>query len=73
MAISKKASVRRTSPERQAAGEQAVARKRERQKAEDTSARARQSAQRFGKSGAKAIQAHIQARGQRKQARRDSR
>jgi hypothetical protein len=73
MAISKKASARRTSPAREAAAEQAAARKAQRQKAEDTAASAVQSARQFGKSGTKAMRAHAQARGQQKQARRDSR
>lgn len=73
MAISKKASIRTTSPEREAAGQQAAARSTQRQKAAGASARGTQNAQQFTKSGARAIQAHTQARGQRRQAKRDSR
>jgi hypothetical protein len=73
MAISKKASIRTTSPEREAAGQQAAARSTQRQKAAGSAARGTQNARQFAKTGARAIQAHTQARGQRRQAKRDSR
>jgi hypothetical protein len=74
MAISKKASVRATSPQRDEAGRDAAARAAGRQEAASASAReARATRKQFAKTGAKAIQGHIMARGQRQQARRDSR
>jgi hypothetical protein len=73
MAISKKASRRKTSPSREAAGQQAAARTVQRQKAASKAARETQNARQFTKTGSRAIQAHIQARGQRGQAKRDSR
>ena len=71
MAISRKASKRKTSPAREAAGQQTASR-RERQKAGDKAARETQSGRRSAKTGSRAIQAHVQARGQRGQAKRDS-
>jgi len=73
MAISKKASRRKTSPAREAAGQQAAARNAQRQKAANKAARETQNLRQFAKTGSRAIQAHIQARGQRGQATRDSR
>jgi hypothetical protein len=73
MAISKKASVRRTWPKREAASKQAAASLAERQKATSTAANQTQNIRQFAKSRTRAIQAHTQARGQRNQARRDSR
>jgi hypothetical protein len=73
MAISKKASARKTSPEREAAGQQAVARKAQRRKAEATAASTVARGGQLGKTGSRGMQAHVQARGQRNQARRDSR
>jgi hypothetical protein len=74
MAISKKASVRTTSPQQDQSGRDAAARAAGRQQAENASARdARATKKQFAKTGAKAIQGHIKARGQRQQARRDSR
>jgi hypothetical protein len=73
MAISKKASRRKTSPSREAAGQQATARTAQRQKAMNKAARETQSVRQFAKTGSRAIQAHIRARGQRGQAKRDSR
>lgn len=73
MAISKKASRRKTAPAREAAGQQAAARNVQRQKAVDKAAREVQNVRRSAKTGSRAIQAHIQARGQRGQAKRDSR
>jgi len=73
MAPSKKASVRTTSPQQDAAGRYAAARAAGRQEAASASARDVQATKQFAKTGAKAIQAHVQARGQRQQARRDSR
>jgi hypothetical protein len=73
MAISKKASSRKTSPEREAAGQQALARSAERQKAVSAAASETQNVHQFAKTRMRAIQAHIQGRGQRRQARRDSR
>jgi hypothetical protein len=74
MAISKKASVRTTSLRQDQAGRDAAARATGRQQAENASARDAQATKKqFAKTGAKAIQGHIKARGQRQQARRDSR
>jgi superoxide dismutase, Fe-Mn family len=74
MAPSRKASVRTTSPQQEAAGRYAAARTAGRQEAASASARDAQATKKqFAKTGAKAIQAHIQARGQRQQARRDAR
>jgi hypothetical protein len=73
MTVSKKASRRKTSPSREAAGQQAAARSAQRQKAVTKEARETQNARRFAKTGSRAIQAHIRARGQRGQAKRDSR
>jgi hypothetical protein len=74
MTISKKASVRTTSPQQDAAGRDAAARAAGRQEAASASAREAQATKKqFAKTGAKAIQAHTKARGQRQQARRDSR
>ena len=74
MKISKKASARTTAPQQDEAGRQAAARAAGRQKAASASAREAQATpNQFAKTGAKAIQGHIKARGQRQQARRDSR
>ena len=74
MTISKKASRRTTSPRQDEAGREAAARAAGREEAASASAReARATKEQFAKTGAKAIQAHIKARGQRQQARRDSR
>ena len=73
MMISKKASSRKTAPQREAAGQQAEARRAQRQTAESAAARETQNVRQFAKTGTRAIQAHIQARGQRRQAKRDSR
>jgi hypothetical protein len=73
MAISKKASLRTTSPEREAAGKQAAARRAQRQKAASAAASETQNVRQFAKTRTTAIRAHIQARGQRQQAKRDSR
>ena len=73
MAISKKASIRKTSPEREAAGQQAAARSAQRQKAVSATASETQNVRQFAKTRIRAIQAHTQARGQRHQAKRDSR
>jgi hypothetical protein len=74
MKISKKASVKRTSPLQDEAGRDAAARAAGRQQAESAKAgEARATKKQFAKTGAKAIQAHIKARGQRQQARRDAR
>jgi len=74
MKISKKASIRTTSPQQDEAGRYAAARSTGRQEAASASAReARATRKQFAKTGAKAIQGHIRARGQRQQARRDSR
>jgi hypothetical protein len=73
MSISKKASLRRTWPEREAAGKQAAAGRSKRRKVASSAAKQTQNVRQFAKSGARAIQAHSQARGQRNQARRDSR
>ena len=74
MATSKKASRRTTSPQQDAAGRDAAARAAGRQEAASASAREAQATRKqFAKTGAKAIQGHVRARGQRQQARRDSR
>jgi hypothetical protein len=73
MAVSKKASIRRTSPEREAAGRQAAARSAQRQKAASAAASETQNARHFAQTRMRAVQAHSQARGQRRQAKRDSR
>ena len=73
MAIIKKASRRKTSPAREAAGQQAAARSTQRRKAANMAARESQDVRQSGRSGSRAIQAHVQARGQRGQANRDSR
>jgi hypothetical protein len=73
MSISKKASRRRTSPKREAASKQASASRAERRKVVSRAASRTQNVRQFGKSGTRAIQAHSQARGQRNQAKRDSR
>ena len=74
MAPSKKASIRTTTPQQEQAGRYAAAQSAGRQAAVSVSARDAQATKKqFAKTGAKAIQAHIQARGQRQQARRDAR
>ncbi|HEY8202001.1 MAG TPA: superoxide dismutase, partial [Actinomycetota bacterium] len=74
MSPSKKASVRTTAPQQDAAGRYAAARTAGRQEAASASARDAQATKKqFAKTGARGIQAHVQARGQRQQARRDSR
>lgn len=73
MAVSKKASIRTTSPEREAAGQQATARSAQRQKAASAKAGETQNVRQFAKTRIRVIQAHAQARGQRQQAKRDSR
>ena len=71
---SQKASARTTSRTQDEAGRDAAARATGRQEAASASARAAQATRKqFAKTGAKAIQGHIKARGQRQQARRDSR
>jgi hypothetical protein len=72
MPISKKASRRRTSPNPEAASKQTAAGRAERRKAASAAAKQTQNVRHFAQSGTQAIQAHTQARGQRKQARRDS-
>jgi hypothetical protein len=74
MAISKKASVRTTSLQQDEAGRNAAARATARLGGASASARNAQTTKKqAAKTGAKAIQGHIKARGQRQQARRDSR
>jgi superoxide dismutase, Fe-Mn family len=74
MVAGKKASVRTTSPQQDAAARYAAARTAGRQQAASASAHDAQATKKqFARTGAKAIQAHIQARGQRQQARRDAR
>jgi len=70
---SKKASERQTSPEQAAAGQQAEASKIQSQKAASAAANETRNARQFIITRASAIQAHSRARGQRRQARRDSR
>lgn len=69
----KKASERQTSPEQAAAGQQAEASKIHSQKAASAAANETRNARQFTKTRASAIQAHSRARGQRRQAKRDSR
>jgi uncharacterized protein len=74
MTRSKKALERQTSPQQQAAaGQQAEARKAQSQKATSAAASETRNARQFTRTRASAIQAHSRARGQRRQARRDSR
>jgi hypothetical protein len=73
MTRSTKASERQTSPEQAAAGQQAEARKAQSQKARSAAASETRNARQFTKTRESAIQAHSRARGQRRQARRDSR
>ena len=73
MSISKKASLRRTWPKREAASTQAAAATVRSQEAASTAAKQTQNARNVAKSGSGVIRAHTQARGQRNQARRDSR
>ena len=71
---STKASVRTTSPQQDAAGRYAAARTAGRRQAASASAQDAQTTKKpFAKTGAQAIQAHVQARGRRQQARRDAR
>ena len=65
--------MRRTSPKQDAASQAAAARWAERQRAQSKAARNAQLARQAGKTGAQGIQAHAHARGQRQQAKRDSR
>jgi len=73
MPISKKASLRRTWPKREAASTQAAAATVRSQEAASISAKQTQNARHVAKSGTGVVRAHTQARGQRNQARRDSR
>ena len=74
VATSKKASARTTSSQQDDAGRYAADRSAERQAVASASARDAQGTRKpFAKTGAAAIQAHVAARGQRQQARRDSR
>jgi FKBP-type peptidyl-prolyl cis-trans isomerase len=73
MTRSTKASARQTSPEQAAAGQQAETRKAQSQKASSAASSETRNARQFTKTRASAIQAHSRARGQRRQARRDSR
>ena len=70
---SQKASVRQTSPEQAAAGQQAAGSKSQSRKATSAAANETRNARQFTKTRASAIQAHSRARGQQRQARRDSR
>ena len=70
---SNKASERQTSPEQTAAGQQAEGGKSQSRKATSAAANETRTARQFTKTRASAIQAHSRARGQRRQARRDSR
>jgi hypothetical protein len=70
---SNKASERQTSPEQAAAGQQAEGSKSQSRKATSAAANETRNARQFTKTRASAIQAHSRARGQRRQARRDSR
>ena len=73
MPISKKASLRRTWPKREAASSQAAAATLRSQEAAGISAEQTQNARSAARSGAGFVRAHTRARGQRNQARRDSR
>ena len=70
---SNKASERQTSPERAAAGQQAEGSKSQSRKATSAAANETRNARQFTKTRASAIQPHSRARGQRRQAKRDSR
>ena len=73
MTRSPKASERQTSPNQAAAGQQAAAGKAQRQKATSAAARETRDARQFTQTRASVIQAHRRARGQRRQAKHDSR
>jgi hypothetical protein len=73
MAISKKASARMTSPSKAAAWKQAVSRKTQGSKAVSSNASDARPARELVRDRTKHIEGHIQARGRRQQARRDSR
>jgi hypothetical protein len=73
MTRSRKASERQMAPEQAAAGQQSEARKTQSQKAMSAAASETRNARQFSKTRASAIQAHSRARGQRRQAKRDSR
>jgi hypothetical protein len=73
MAISKKASARATSPLHAAAGKQAISRKAQGSKARSTAASDARSARELMRDRTKNVMGHVQARGRRQQARRDSR
>ena len=71
--ISKKASERQASPAQAAAAQQAEASRTQSQNATSAAASETRNARQFTKTRASAIQAHSRARGQRRQAMRDSR
>ena len=73
MAKSKKASARVTAPNRAQAAAADAAKAMTRGTAMKTSAAKQTAGKQFDKARGKAIQAHVQARGQRQQAKRDSR
>ena len=73
MAKSKKASARVTEASREQAAAADVAKSVTRGAAMKTSAAKQTAGKQFDKTRAKAIQGHVQARGQRRQAKRDSR
>ena len=70
---SNKASERQTAPEQAAADQHAEGSKGQSRKATSAAANDTRNARQFTKTRASAIQAHSRARGQRRQARRDSR
>jgi hypothetical protein len=72
-AASPKASDRVTAPRRAQAASDAAAKTRARRTAVKTAAARQTAGEKRDKTGARAIQAHVQARGRRRQARRDSR
>ena len=73
MAKSKKASARVTAANREQAAASAATKSVTRGTAMKTSAAKQTAGKQFDKTRGKAIQAHVQARGQRQQAKRDSR
>jgi hypothetical protein len=70
---SKQSSERQASPAQAAAGQEAEARRAQSQKATSAVASETRNALQFTKTRASAIQAHSRARGQQRQAKRDSR
>jgi hypothetical protein len=70
---SKKASARVSAPQQSESARESIARRSARRKAADQASLGTRSQRQFQKTSARAIQGHIQARGQRQQAKRDTR